>query len=140
MKISETRAENLLKRDANKSKRGFCAVPFCRKARGKKDPLCPCCRKQYDKLTDPVRYTFNVVKNNAKRRGKEFTIDLEYFRELCKETGYHLTKGRRADAMTLDRIDSSKGYIPGNIQVLTCSMNSSKGNHDTITDNNDLPF
>ena len=139
MKLSNSKSENLLKRDHKKARRGLCAIPFCRKARTKRDPLCPCCRNQYDKLTDPVRYTFNVTKNNAKRRGKEFTIDLEYFRQLCAETGYIYTKGRTANAMTLDRENSQKGYVPGNIRVISNSLNASKGNRDNQP-TNDLPF
>lgn len=130
MKINDKRAQNLLNRDMKKIKKGLCAVPFCRNSKSKKDPLCPRCRKQYDKVVDPVRYTYNALKNNAKRREKEFSISLEYFRQFCEDTGYMNGKGRRPDALSIDRIDSSKGYIPGNIQVLTLSQNGAKQNHD----------
>jgi hypothetical protein len=136
MKLPLSIQENLFKVDPKKPKPGLCAVRFCRKTKAKKDSLCPCCRKRRQKITDPVRYTFNALKNNAKRRGKEFSISLEYFKGFCIETGYIESKGRRFDSMTIDRIDSRRGYVEGNIRVLSNSANASKGNND----NNDLPF
>lgn len=35
--------------------------------------------------------------------------------------------GRTAHSYSVDRIDNTKGYIPGNIQALTIAQNSSKG-------------
>lgn len=35
--------------------------------------------------------------------------------------------GRKGTSYTIDRIKNEKGYVPGNIQVLTLSQNSSKG-------------
>ena len=47
--------------------------------------------------------------------------------------------------MTIDRIDSSKGYSIENMQILSLLINSSKGNCDledfeTVDDYDDLSF
>jgi hypothetical protein len=49
----------------------------------------------------------------------------------CKITNLDLTcekgKGLVPTAITIDRIDSSKGYVRGNIQILSYWANMSKG-------------
>lgn len=78
-----------------------------------------------------VAWKYRVKKANAKRRGHEFTITLEYFRDLVKANPHYLEQTDNVKKKwTIDRIDSSKGYIPGNIQILSFSQNSSKKNRD----------
>lgn len=134
MKLPDSQIENLHKRDHRKAKKGICAIPRCGNNRPKFDCVCPKHRKRIDKVTDPVRYTYNYFKSNAKRRKKDFTITLEYFRQFCKESGYMEGKGRTPDALTIDRVKNHLGYIPGNLQILSHSKNSAKGAGD------DCPF
>ncbi len=78
------------------------------------------------KETNPARYYYDRLKGNAKRRRKEFTITIEYFRQWCEETGYLDSKGRGAKDMSIDRIDDTKGYVPGNLQLLPVGVNLRK--------------
>jgi hypothetical protein len=90
--------------------------------------ICGACYHARRRERDPIAYRFYLLKVNAEQRGKEFDITLEEFRSLCKETGYHLRSGRHAEGLTIDRIDPRQGYTRENMQVITCSENSSKGN------------
>jgi hypothetical protein len=84
---------------------------------------------------DPIYARFNQFKCNAKRRGKDFNITIDQFREFCAKTGY-LTKGKRGMNATIDRIDNSKGYHIENIQLLTLKQNVSK----YYEEDRELPF
>ena len=124
-----------------RNKRGLCAVRYCRNQKLTKGRICARCQWRRKKLNDPIGYAFAIVQSNAKRRGKVFTITKEYFRELCEQTGYLEGKGRRADALSLDRINPTLGYIEGNVRVLGYGLNSSRACDDYDHDpTNDLPF
>ena len=81
---------------------------------------------------------FNKIKNTAKHRNLEFNITIEYIWELflkqnrrCALSGQLLTfpkgyKERIEATASLDRIDSSKGYIEGNVQWLSKEVNFMK--------------
>lgn len=89
------------------------------------------------KESDPVRYTFYYLKNNAKRRVKEFGITLEEFRQFCQESGYIALKGKQRWAMSIDRIDNSRGYFLDNIRMISVGANAAKGTSDDYID---IPF
>jgi hypothetical protein len=85
----------------------------------------------------PVRY-FCAIKGSANRRKIEFSISPEYIWNLfleqnrkCALSGefisFHIC-GNKSTTQTasLDRIDSSKGYIEGNVQWLHKSVNKMK--------------
>ena len=80
-----------------------------------------------------MRDKFRKKKANALREGKEFTVD---FGELtfpthCPILGIELdyfneTKGE--NTVSFDRIDSRKGYISGNVVVISWRANRIKNN------------
>lgn len=70
---------------------------------------------------------YYTLKSNAKRRGKEFDLTPEQFEQFCRKTLYIGYKGRTGTALSIDRIDSSKGYTMDNIVVLTNRENGAKG-------------
>jgi transcriptional regulator with XRE-family HTH domain len=94
----------------------------------------------------PINAAFHTLKMNAKRRNKEFSITLQYFTELCLESGYIEGKGRGANDLTIDRDKNYLGYIPGNIKVMLKHENCSKGDRDKfhmelgIQLEGDIPF
>lgn len=73
-------------------------------------------------------------KKNAEARGKKFTITPEYALEVLRSQGYKcyytdidlvIKRGKKGNA-SIDRIDSSKEYEPGNIQWVDKRVNFMK--------------
>jgi hypothetical protein len=69
----------------------------------------------------------------AKARGLEFTITAAdiVIPDLCPVLGIKLenclgTGGRTDASVSLDRIDNSKGYVPGNVVVVSMRVNRIK--------------
>lgn len=80
---------------------------------------------------------FLKVKQNAERRGINFEITIEDLQEqwetqngLCAYSGIKLKKWEKSEdtnaTMSLDRIDSSKGYTKSNIQWIHKDINNMK--------------
>lgn len=71
-------------------------------------------------------YILHRYRSNAADRGLDFQIDLKYMWELfisqngqCALSGLSIhfpASGSRKGTASLDRIESSKGYLPGNVQ------------------------
>ena len=54
-------------------------------------------------------------------------------RSRCAASGYSLIALRKiGEKLTVDRIDSTKGYVRGNMQLLAASLNSAKGRLDRV--------
>lgn len=104
-----------------------CSTPRCRNNRAKDRKCCNTCNSRKWRKKHPLRYCYNALKQNSKRRNKEFTLSFEEFTKFCYETKYLAKKGQTKDSYTIDRKDSTKGYTFDNIQVLTLSENSRKG-------------
>ncbi len=73
------------------------------------------------------------ARKRAVKQGLEFNIDLFDIEipVICPVLGIWLAYGAggRTDASpSLDRVDNSKGYIHGNVQVISWRANSLKGN------------
>jgi hypothetical protein len=85
---------------------------------------------------------FSVIKKSAKLRNIELSISIDYIQELleqqdykCALTGIPIKMARNHDkkyttyseqTASLDRIDSSKGYIEGNVQWVHKDVNNMK--------------
>ena len=101
-------------------------------------------RKQYDKQeTNPKTFIgamFQHFSASAKSRGLEFTITREYLTEAvaaangrCTISNVPLSTARNhPHRVSVDRIDSSKGYIPGNIQIVAMQVNFAKNKFDDL--------
>jgi hypothetical protein len=86
-----------------------------------------------------LRETLRKIKSDARcRRNLEFTIDLNYLLTLLKDQqgrcalsgwpleftrGGSFKGGKNPRGCTIDRIDNSQGYVPGNIQLTCCLPN-----------------
>lgn len=81
---------------------------------------------------------FNHLKQSAKIRNIDFKIDIEYLDRLwvkskgkCSLSGIDITlKNSLSGTASLDRIDSSKGYIKGNVQWVHKNINIMKRSID----------
>lgn len=105
-------------------KKGKCATAYCKnKPDGR---YCSTCRSRNARKSDPVRYAYNNLRNNAKRRGIVFTITLSDFRKFCHKVKYIGHSGRSAESYTIDRRHNDVGYHIDNIAVITRSENVKK--------------
>lgn len=75
--------------------------------------------------------------NNRVRKPKELNIDIEYGWNLfiqqnkkCALSGLELSFNKKEYTASLDRIDSSKGYIKGNVQWVHKHINIMKNKFD----------
>lgn len=74
------------------------------------------------------------AKNSSKAKGMEFNLELSdiIIPDLCPYLGIKLDvevyQGRIPNRASIDRIDSSKGYIKGNVQILSNLANRMKNN------------
>ena len=108
-----------------------CSEKYCRNII-KKGNICNTCACRKKRNKNPIRYAYDVLKMNAKRRGKPFEISFEYFKQFAIETNYIKGKGRTKLSYSVDRIKNDLGYIEGNLQKLTVSDNSKKGVRDNV--------
>lgn len=82
----------------------------------------------------PESYLLSVAKDRARKRGIEFSLTIDDFTvpNNCPILGIELQfahgkgKGGQPNSPSLDRIDNSKGYISGNVQVISHLANSMK--------------
>ena len=93
----------------------------------------------------PFRETLKKVRNRSKSKNRECDIDLNYLKEvwemqkgkcpyLKRELVLPLTdqshdKSNPNLIASLDRIDSSKGYVKGNIQFISTTLNFAKNKY-----------
>ena len=81
---------------------------------------------------NPIRYLLNQARYRAKKKGEEFTVvedDLEVPTE-CPVFGIPLfftRGGRTKNSFSLDRIDNSKGYVKGDVRIISFWANQMKG-------------
>lgn len=136
-----------------KKKTGFCNTRGCTRCTTGGRKHCNTCRTRKSRAADPVKASYIARKHNAKRRGKPFTITLEYFRKWCVKVNYFgYKRGRAADSYTVDCIINELGYVPGNLQLLTNRDNVKKYitydwqrkevhvTTETVYKDSDLPF
>lgn len=90
--------------------------------------ICKKCRKplskQHYQNTSIQKRLFNAAKSRATKLGREFNIDLHdiVVPETCPVLGHQLR------SPSLDRVDSSKGYVKGNVRVISHRANMLKNN------------
>ena len=94
---------------------------------------------------DPVLYRckklLNGARTRARKRNREFSLTLDDLLELAKQPSCPIsqrpfvwrsfvsdqtTKRAHPDAPSLDRIDSSRGYTPDNVWLISHRMNTIK--------------
>jgi hypothetical protein len=79
----------------------------------------------------PEWYLYTKAKGRAKLKGLEFNISLDdiVIPKYCPILGIELTKGKTGDyqnSASVDRIDSSKGYVKGNVAIISVIANTMK--------------
>jgi len=101
----------------------------------RKNGLCVWCRScvsansKLHRANNVTRYLFRSARNGAKQRGLEFSITEEdlVVPEHCPIFGFKMEPGgKRSTSPSVDRIDNTKGYIPGNVVVVSVKANHVK--------------
>ena len=89
---------------------------------------------------NPEKAILTKTKTRAKKNGTEFNIDINDIRipEKCPilnipiirefKGGGDKNKGPRATSPSIDRLDNTKGYVKGNIQIISHKANAMKNN------------
>jgi len=84
-----------------------------------------------------LTYILKTAKGSAKKYNREFKITVDYLEKLynkqgqvCNISGMKMeTSMYNLRAISLDRIDRDKGYIPENVQLICKWVNIGKGGH-----------
>ena len=107
-------------------KNNKCSTPYCKNDKVKNRTICDKCRMRKYKENHPMEYTYNNLRCNAKRRGKEFKLTFEEFKKFCEENDYMENKGKTANSLSIDRDKNEEGYFLDNMQALTLAENTIK--------------
>jgi len=85
-------------------------------------------------LRNPLQHMLSTAKQRARKADIEFALTLADFEDIpthCPVFGFELKYGGRGtrapNSASLDRIDSSMGYVPGNVQIISWRANDLKG-------------
>lgn len=87
--------------------------------------------KEYRKR-NPEKVMFHTAQSRAKKKGQEFAISVQdiVIPEKCPILQIPLFHGDGKiidNSPSLDRIDNSIGYVPGNVRVISKKANTYKG-------------
>lgn len=128
--VKQGSSSETIKPQTVKGKCGNCGSSFTPKSNNQKFCSTNCQASDYrDRFPTETKWT--RWKSSAKARGLDFTItedDLEWPR-YCPYLGIELTyhsNNKEDNVASLDRIDSTKGYVPGNVQIVSTLANIMK--------------
>jgi hypothetical protein len=118
-----------------KKARGKCAVNNCRNelppsAKVHRRKICSKCHTLRWRANNPISAVLAALRQRSKRKQIPFALTFAHLSALCEESGYLKERGRQRHQLHLDRKIVELGYVDGNIQVLTCSENTIKGNQE----------
>lgn len=92
-----------------------------------------CCAKTKGYPVGPKMRLYNKFSKSAASRGIEWHITpeqmFESFEGRCAMTGWEISLDYGNTTASLDRIDSDKGYTPGNIQWVHSMVNMAKNRY-----------
>lgn len=88
--------------------------------------------------TNPLKFVLQQARRRARTNNWEFDLDIEYIQSIwtgvCPILNVPLAIGQEAGSIpqtnrgSLDRIDSSKGYVKGNVHFISSRANLIKNN------------
>ena len=104
------------------------------------EPRCKECRKRLASANyrkDWFKNTIRLKRSHCKAKNIPFDLEEEYLKEIwtdfCPITGklFVMFDKTSPDCPNLDRINSNKGYIKGNVQYINARINRIKDNSTT---------
>lgn len=103
--------------------------------RTKKDEILRQRRERYADDKNYLSYILDRCRSRASAKGIEFSITLDdlVIPEVCPVLGIPLKRNKgtgkaAASSPSVDRIDPTKGYVPGNVQIMSYKANCMKNN------------
>lgn len=115
------------RRERRKRERNLCIRKHCQRRPRRNRRVCDTCESREKFAKFPLLRLFHNLKSAARRRRIPFALPFAWFCAAATASGYATNHGQSATALTVDRIDSRRGYVPDNIQFLTHAENSRKG-------------
>ena len=95
-----------------------------------------------ERMNKPDRFLLSRAKSRSKKKGLEFNIDITDIDVpiICPILGIPIIKeykkgtkgGPSPNSPSLDRIDNSKGYVKGNVRVISHKANTMKHNATSL--------
>jgi len=114
-----------------------CCVSHCNHPAGSRKKkvgefwFCHKCWQQRWRLKHPKSSAYRLLKDHALSRGIEFALPYEYFLGMMDAAAaWNPMAETHGEMVTIDRIDATKGYVRGNVRVLSLSANVIKGNKE----------
>lgn len=109
----------------------LCPVAGCREHHHKRMRLCSKHYMRWWRHSNPEKASYATLRDHAKGRGIAFTISFDYWLGLTDAFAYfEHTADTFGDFLSIDRVNATKGYVPGNMRVVTISENAAKGNRE----------
>lgn len=109
----------------------LCPVFGCRHRRNGHKTLCAKHYMRWWRHCNPEKASYATLRDHAKGRRLAFTISFDYWLGLTDAFAYfEQSADCRGDVLSIDRREASKGYEPGNLRVVSISINSAKGNRE----------
>lgn len=128
MKKSNTSGKAFLNDTQKRKKRkGKCIELYCRNDAAQRANYCHKCIQRKWRAKNPIKYIYNRLKDRSRKRGQSFDLKFEELVEFLNDNpAYFKFKGTTKSSLQIDRIDISKGYSKGNLQVITQEENIRK--------------
>lgn len=102
----------------------LCPTKWCRNRRAPKKRECSKCAMRVWRAAEPVKALLAHLRWRATKKDVPFSIRLNWFENFLLSFGYDRTIHH------IDRINTWKGYVEGNLQVLVAAENIAKGNRE----------
>ncbi len=115
-----------------KRARGKCVTAHCRNylpasAIQNHNKHCSKCMMRIWRINSGLKATLARLRERARERAIPFSLTEQQLLEVIGDSNYLILKGRVRGMLHLDRIIPAKGYVMGNVQVLSVTENTAKG-------------
>lgn len=111
------------------SSNGHCWVKGCQRASRHDRSLCHMHEMRRWRALKKKTADYCTLRDHAQARKIKFEITLDYWRGLVDAFGFY-NKEDDDLVLSIDRVDATRGYVEGNMRVVTINLNSYKANKE----------
>lgn len=108
---------------------GRCWVKGCQRASRHDRSLCHMHEMRRWRALKKKTADYCTLRDHAQARGIKFEITLDYWRGLVDAFGFY-NKEDDDLVLSIDRVDPTRGYVEGNMRVVTVNLNAYKSNKE----------